>query len=135
MQGCARVRAPGGRGARGTGLAGQADAPEPSPLFWDAFRRRVARRDRGDAGAAVAASAVGGRALAASADLAAVLTLVPGSAPARRRPDRRASLPAWSPLPPADDDPALPAAGEAAPAMAASAASSSAATWRSASRA
>ena len=56
----------------------------------------------------------------AGAVLAAVLTLVPGPAPRPSDSIAGSALPAWSPLPPADEDAALPLLEEAAPAVAAS---------------
>jgi hypothetical protein len=85
--------------------AGQADGPEPSPLYWEAFRRRVGRqleegaRARGR-GAWLAPALVG----AGAAVVAAVL-LVPRATPP---PSPMAgALPAWTALPPEDADAGL----------------------------
>jgi hypothetical protein len=97
----ARVRGAG----LGLGLARGAEVPEPSPLYWQAFRRQVGDRIAREA-------RHGGRAwrlpaLAAAAALVAAVSLVSsrdGPAPATPEP---ALLPAWSGLPPAEDDPGL----------------------------
>jgi hypothetical protein len=89
----------------GLRLARRADVPEPSPLYWEAFRRQVERR--------IEAEPVGfwrwrvfGPALAAVAAAVALLSLLPGpgGAPVKSAP---APLPAWSALPPADEDDGL----------------------------
>lgn len=79
-------------------LAREADAlPEPSPVYWDAFRRQLDRLIRGGAGA------WGWRpALATAAALAVLLALLPG--PPSREPAAPRTLPAWSALPPLAED-------------------------------
>lgn len=81
-------------------LAREADAlPEPSPVYWDAFRRQLDRLILGGAGA----WGWGLRpALATAAALAVLLTLLPGS-PSRETAAPR-TLPAWSALPPLAED-------------------------------
>lgn len=96
---CARC---GGRleSARaGLALAREADAiPEPSPFYWDAFRRQVDRLVRGGAGA----WGWGRPALATAAALAVLLALLLGSP--SREPAAPRTLPAWSALPPLAED-------------------------------
>jgi hypothetical protein len=85
----------------GLALARAADVPEPSPLYWEAFRRNVGRRIESDSA---------GRSwhwvwlpfAAAAAVLLAVPVLRPGLSPTPVP-----VLPAWSALPPADQDPGL----------------------------
>lgn len=80
--------------------AHQADVPEPSPLYWEAFRRQVDRR----VGAERAAVRMAWRpALAAAAALAAAFALLPPSP--RGGVEPAPTLPAWSALPPAAEDP------------------------------
>jgi hypothetical protein len=90
----------------GLALAHAVDVPEPPPFYWQSFRRQVAGRVE---------SAAGVRAwrgwllpgFAAAVAVAAVLILGPrpsqGPVPPPARP-----LPAWSALPPAEEDPGLP---------------------------
>lgn len=83
-------------------LAREAEVPEPSPLYWEAFRRNVERRIESDAT---------GRSwrwawLPVVAAVAAVLLAVPALRPAFA-PAPAAVLPAWSALPPADQDTGL----------------------------
>jgi hypothetical protein len=95
----------------GWALAGEADVPEPSPLYWDSFRERVSdaiteapapRRARfGWAllGWPLAAAASGVVALSVYTSGPHMPAAVPTAVP---------TLAAWSPLPPAADDEALP---------------------------
>jgi len=84
----------------GLSVAAGAEVPEPSPLFWDAFRRRVASaieaepRQRRFGGFFAPA-------LLATAAMVAVIAFLPsdGRAPVAAP----ASQPAWSSLPAADD--------------------------------
>jgi len=94
----------------GLSMAAEAEAPDPSPLFWDAFRRRVASaievepRPRRFGGFFAPA-------LLATAAMVAVIAFLPsdGPAPVAAPP----SLPVWSSLPAADDAlDGLPASGD-----------------------
>jgi hypothetical protein len=115
---CARCRARVDEARAALGLAAAAAVPEPIPSYWDAQRRRVARslveappaRSRRPLWAAVAV---------AGAAVMAFLTVAPAKdpVPARVTPPSVA-LPAWSPLPDADDDPALPILELVAPTVA-----------------
>jgi hypothetical protein len=87
---------------QGLALASQAEVPEPSPLYWEDFRSQVGRRisvERRSRRVLLAP-------LAAAAVLAGVVALLPSntSVPSAVR---IATLPAWSALPAADDDPGL----------------------------
>jgi hypothetical protein len=97
-----------------------ATVPDPAPSYWDLFRRRLA--------SGIEAPAVPthhGRlwtaGLLAAAAVAALVIVVPS--PAVKRPSGPAApaLPAWSALPPADDDASLALLEHAAPAAAAAA--------------
>lgn len=84
----------------GLSLAAGAEAPEPSPLFWDAFRRRVASAIEAEP----RPRRFGGffaPALLATAAMVAVIAFLPNDEPAPVAAP--ASLPAWSSLPAADD--------------------------------
>lgn len=86
----------------GLDLAREADVPEPSPLYWEAFRRSVERRIVAEA------ERRGWRrtwlpVFAAAAALALIVPALRGPG----RPSPAPALPAWSALPPADEDTAL----------------------------
>jgi hypothetical protein len=85
----------------GLALAEKVEVPEPSPLYWQAFRRNVGQRIEDDRRGT-------GRwwlplAAAAAAALAIVVPTLRNSAP----PASESLLPAWSALPPAEEDPGL----------------------------
>jgi hypothetical protein len=87
----------------GRARALSADVPEPSALYWEAFRRQVGRRlvheDR---------TSWRWRLIPLVAAAAALIVVVPSLRAPRPNPGSRAALlPAWSALPPADDDPGL----------------------------
>ena len=110
LEACAACRGTADEVRGGWTLAREADVPEPSPLYWDSFRRRV--------GQAIAAESASrprwrflpmGGALAAAAGLVlafAIATRVPVPAPLSTA--HAATLDAWSPLPADEDDDALP---------------------------
>jgi hypothetical protein len=84
----------------GRELAREAEVPEPSPLYWEAFRRTVGRRIESESA---------GRSwrwawLPVAATAAAVLLTVPAQ---RHSFSSVPVLPAWSALPPADQDAGL----------------------------
>ena len=82
--------------------------PEPPPLYWEALRRNVARRVAEERGAP---SRLGWLLpLAAAAVLTAVvIARTPLRAPAPvTSPSAAIALPAWSALPPLEDDEAVP---------------------------
>ncbi|HSD28760.1 MAG TPA: hypothetical protein VLL75_15765 [Vicinamibacteria bacterium] len=84
-------------------LARGADVPEPSPLYWDALRRSVARRIGEEPRTGPRWGWLGP--LAAAALVAAVvLTTGRTHAPS---PTPASGLPAWSALPEPEDDPSL----------------------------
>ena len=116
LQACAQCRATAEEVRGGWALAREADVPEPSPLYWESFRRRV--------GQAIAEEQVArprwsflpmGGALAAAASLVIAVSLWTGGSTPATSPVPAATLEAWSPLPAADEDESLPvlmAAGE-----------------------
>jgi hypothetical protein len=114
---CAGCRARVDEARTALGLAAAATVPEPIPSYWDAQRRRVARslveapptRSRRPLWAAVAV---------AGAALVGILVVGPGKAPVPPRATPAAALPAWSALPPTDEDPALPMLEFVAPTVA-----------------
>jgi hypothetical protein len=97
-----------------------AAVPEPIPSYWDVFRRRVAQA-LVEAPAARSRRPLWAAAALAGAAMIAVLMIGPGPAPAPVPSPATAvvSLPAWSALPPADEDPALPILEQVAPTVAA----------------
>lgn len=114
---CAACQARLAEAREGLALALGADLPEPSPLYWEALRRQVRQavaregHRRGLWGIPLRP------ALAAAALLAAVVTLLPRSAPPPA-PAPEPTLPAWAALPPAEDDPGLDVLWAVAPAVA-----------------
>ena len=104
---CASCRARVEEARMALGFVAAATVPEPIPSYWDVMRRRVAQ-------SLVEAPAVRSRrplwaaAAVAGAALFAVVVTGPGKAPVSPRATPAASLPPWSPLPPNDEDPALP---------------------------
>jgi hypothetical protein len=100
---CATCRALLEEARAGLALAEDSEVPEPSPLYWESFRRQVGRRIETHQ-----RRAWGFRLLPLFAGAAALvwvlpsLRVVPSPTPAPAP-----SLPAWSALPPADEDPGL----------------------------
>jgi hypothetical protein len=117
---CARCRARVDEARGALVWAEQVAVPEPVPSYWDVFRRHVARRIA-ETPAAPKGRPLWAAAAVAGAVLAAILTVVPGPAPRPAESIAGSALPAWSPLPSAEEDAALPLLEEAAPAVAASA--------------
>lgn len=105
---CLHCRARLEQAASGLELAREADIPEPSPLFWQSFRGQVdVRIASGDPAPVWKRFAAGPWLAAAAAVLVAVAVLLPRApAPVPLAPPA-AGLPAWSALPPADEDPGL----------------------------
>jgi hypothetical protein len=103
----------------GLALAVGAEVPEPSPLYWESLRRQVSRRvdEEGKRRPAFWRRISLGPALAAAAVLAAIVTFLPVAgrqpAPLPERP-----LPAWSALPPAEEDEGLDVLRAVAPTVA-----------------
>jgi hypothetical protein len=88
----------------GLDLARRADVPEPSPLYWEAMRRSVERRiaeePRRSPAWAWLAPVVATAAAVAVVALTTGRTHAPATLPGP-------TLPAWSALPPAEDDASL----------------------------
>jgi hypothetical protein len=76
--------------------------PEPSPLYWEAFRRQVGRRIQGEGRRTWLRFLVP---LAAAAGLVVALTRPPSAPSNSLVPVAASVLPAWSALPAAEDDP------------------------------
>jgi len=85
-------------------LARGAEVPEPSPLYWEAMRRSVGRRIAEEPRRPPRWAWLGP--LAAAAAVLAVVALTTGRTHAPSGSPAPA-LPAWSALPPAEDDPSL----------------------------
>jgi hypothetical protein len=98
---CAACRARVDEARAGLELGRQADVPEPSPLYWESFRRQVGRRLDAQRSPRRFGPlpALGG--LAALAAVVYGLLIVP---PRPTDTARDAALPAWRPLPAASDD-------------------------------
>lgn len=86
--------------------AAAADVPEPAPLFWESFRRQVDSRILSEA-RPWRRFTVSPWLAAAAALLAALGLLLPTAPAPSAAPSAAVALPAWSPLPPADEDPGL----------------------------
>ena len=119
VEACPQCRARLAEAQDGLALATGVEVPEPSPLYWESLRRKVSRRlDEGDTRRPVWRR-FGGPALAAAAVLLAVATFLPVArrepAPMTSTPER--PLPAWSALPPADEDEGLDVLRAVAPAV------------------
>jgi hypothetical protein len=121
VRSCVRCRARVEEARGGLAWTEQVTVPEPVPSYWEMFRRHVARRIE-ETPAPPSRRPVWAAAAAAAAIVAAVLTVMPSPVVPPGPPVAARALPAWTPLPPADEDPALPLLEEAAPAVAASAA-------------
>ena len=119
VEACPQCRTRLDEAQAGLALAAGVEVPEPSPLYWESLRRQVSRRVDGEG-----ARRGGfwrriplGPALAAAAVLAGIVTFLPRAArePAPL-PERH--LPAWSALPPAEEDEGLDVLRAVAPAVA-----------------
>lgn len=102
LDACAECRQHLEEAREALGWAHDAAVPEPSPLFWESFRRKVSRRIEQRERWATVGRVAGLTALAASLILAVrVGGPAPVSAPAEAR------LPAWSALPAVEEDASL----------------------------
>jgi hypothetical protein len=101
---CQDCRARVAAAAEAWALAQVSDVPEPSPLYWEAFRRQVGRSIQGEGRRWWLRYLVP---LTAAAALLITLTRVkvPAVIPSPSATTAQSVLPAWSALPPADDDP------------------------------
>jgi hypothetical protein len=107
VAGCAKCRGRLDEARGGLALAVPAEVPEPSPLFWDALRRRVSEGINATPAARPSRFAlrpVLAGALVAAAAVAGVALLAPRT-PVTPPTSVAAALPAWSALP--EDDPNL----------------------------
>ncbi len=105
LAGCADCASRLDEARLGLELAQAADVPEPPPLYWEVFRRQVGRRISEEAPARRAVAFWLFPALATLAVLIAVGILRgPNASPSGAV---AVPLPAWSALPPADEDEGL----------------------------
>jgi hypothetical protein len=100
---CSRRLEEAGRAMR---LAHEAEVPEPSPLYWEAFRRQVGQRIETDARPMVRRSRLG-IGLLAAAGLVGLIVLSPPVRFGHFPPPRAAVLPPWSAFPDAGEDDGL----------------------------
>jgi hypothetical protein len=100
---CATCRALLEEARAGLALAEDGDVPEPSPLYWESLRRQVGRRIETHQRRTWAFRLL--PLFAAAAALVLVLPSLRVAPPPTPAP--APALPAWSPLPPADEDPGL----------------------------
>jgi hypothetical protein len=121
---CAECGARLAEAAAGLRLAHEADVPEPSPVYWRSFRSQVGSRIQEEPASRWKRMSVAPWLAAAAAVVAASALLIPRAvhAPPSSSPEAVAVLPAWSPLPPAEEDEGLellaavvPGAGELGP--------------------
>lgn len=119
VEACPRCRARLAEAQAGLGLASGAGMPEPLPLYWESLRRQVSRRLEEEAAGRPAfwRRVWLGPALAAAAVLVGIVTFLP-RATHQPTPAPERHLPAWSPLPPAEEDEGLDFLRAAAPAVA-----------------
>lgn len=104
LDSCAECAGRLAEAAAGLGLARDAQMPEPSPLYWEAFRHQVGRRIETDGGGRSGSWRWAWMPLVAAAAVAIVVAVPLWKAP----PAPPAPiLPAWSALPPADQDDGL----------------------------
>jgi len=116
---CPTCRARVAEAQAGLELAAGAGMPEPLPLYWESLRRQVRRRlDEEPARRPPAWRRLWlGPAVAAAAILVGMVTFLP-TATHSPTPAPERHLPAWSALPPADEDEGLDFLRAAAPAVA-----------------
>lgn len=105
LAGCADCASRLDEARMGLELAQAAEVPEPPPLYWEVFRRQVGRRISEEAPARRAVAFWLFPTLATLAVLIAVGNLRGPSASPSGEP--AVTLPAWSALPPADEDEGL----------------------------
>lgn len=108
LQACAECRATADEVGTGWEMASDADVPEPSPLYWESFRRRVGQAIARESAARPRWPflALGGALAAASLVVAVSIWMNTTVRPVTTA--TMATLEAWSPLPAAEDDEALP---------------------------
>ena len=97
----------------GIDLARAATVPEPPGLYWESFPRQVARRIDATPvprpwGGWLPRAAAGTVAVAAAIAIAVLARPEPPRDPSPERVAAARTLPAWSPLPAAEEDPGLP---------------------------
>ncbi|HEY7411138.1 MAG TPA: hypothetical protein VII13_10375 [Vicinamibacteria bacterium] len=96
LEACPACAARVAEAREGWALAEQADVPEPSPLYWDAFRRQVDARIRGEGSTRRRLGFLWPALMAGATAVVAAVTLINPSAPVRVETAVRV-VPAWSP--------------------------------------
>lgn len=91
----------------GLELAGSAEVPEPPPLYWEVFRRQVGNRISEEAPARRALGFWLFPALASAAAIVIAFGLLRSPDGDSTRPSAVPTLPAWSALPPVEEDEGL----------------------------
>jgi hypothetical protein len=122
VAGCARCRVRVDEARFALGLTIRAALPEPAPMYWEVMRRRVTQR-LSEAPPARSRRPLWAAAAVAGAAMVVLATGVRVRPPVEPPLHATATLPAWSALPSADQDPGLPVLENIAPTMAAAASS------------
>jgi hypothetical protein len=106
---CAECSVRVAEAASGLELAREADMPEPSPHYWRSFRTQVGSRIEADPASRWKQILMSPWLAAAAAVVAASALLIPRAMQETpsASPAAAVVLPAWSPLPPAEEDPGL----------------------------
>ncbi len=119
VEACPQCRARLAEAQAGRELASGAGMPEPLPLYWESLRRQVRRRLDEEAASRPASwrRVWLGPALAAAAVLVGIVTFLPKPTH-HPTPAPERHLPAWSALPPADEDEGLDVLRAVAPVVA-----------------
>ena len=107
---CAGCRSTADEVRGGWALASEAEVPEPSPLYWESFRRRVGQAIAQESGPRARGFwlPLGGILAAAASLIVAVSLWMNATTAVPEATGTLATLEAWSPLPAADEDEALP---------------------------
>lgn len=104
---CESCRARVAEAAEAWGLAADSVVPEPSPLYWEAFRRQVGRRIEGERRPGAWRPAWLLPLAAAAAALLVALPVVRSPRAVPSPSPLAVVLPAWSALPPTEEDDGL----------------------------
>jgi hypothetical protein len=116
LGGCAECRQRLADAREALALLADADVPEPSPLYWTAFRQQVERRLQSPVSRLLRPAFLVPLLAAAAAVVVALWTPSPPAPPTPGTLVAGAVLPAWSALPAADEDEALMMLGALVPA-------------------
>jgi hypothetical protein len=105
LEACAECAARVAECAAACDLAVGASVPEPPALYWETFRTQVGRRVAEEGGRRLSPWLL--PVMAAAAAVLVAVSFQRGGAPAAPVPSTVGVLPAWTALPPAEDDPGL----------------------------